>query len=116
MSILIKGMDMPEDCLACRFRDGAWCIALGTDNWRAAYNSAPKGERLSDCPLVEIPPHGDLIDKDVLFRSIEAYYDDITQGAHPAGETSPERAMRLAYGNCLNDIEASPTIIESEGE
>ena len=68
MSILIKGMKMPTRCGRCDmcipvFDDGMFehyecCITAATiDN---------RGEKMEDCPLVEIPPHGRLIDADVL--------------------------------------------------
>lgn len=97
MSILIKGMEMPKDCLACRFRDGAWCIALGTDNWRSAYNTAPKGERLPDCPLVKVPEHGRLIDADAL----EAYW-------------KPDHNRYFDADYFIHTIESAPTIIPAE--
>ena len=52
MSILIKGMEMPEHCGYCRFRYDGICHALQ----KTQYNK-------EDCPLVTVPPHGDLIDR-----------------------------------------------------
>ena len=55
MSILIKGMEMPERCGACFLRvDGC--------KQRIYMEQRPKY-----CPLVEIPtPHGRLIDADAI--------------------------------------------------
>lgn len=53
MSVLIKGMEMPESCNECRFFVDAWCYALDVEDWRNAYNKPPKGERLKGCPLAE---------------------------------------------------------------
>lgn len=62
MSVIIKGMNVPETCYKCHFSDwryGAW--------YRAALQKhlgdVGKG-RTSECPLVELPPHGRLIDAD----------------------------------------------------
>lgn len=58
MSILIKGMDMPEHCYECLLRQGNCCLLL----YEAVPPTVPL-KRLADCPLVEIPtPHGDIKD------------------------------------------------------
>ena len=55
MSILIKGMEMPERCGACFLR-------VGGCKQRIYMEQPPKY-----CPLVEIPtPHGRLIDADAI--------------------------------------------------
>ena len=52
MSVLIKGMEMPDSCEECRFQDEQYylCFALcgmsTYDVWR--------GLRHNDCPLVEV--------------------------------------------------------------
>ena len=62
MSILIRGMEMPRVCAEC-FMDPPCSKALSGDIrvWE---------ERLPDCPLVEIPPHGDLVDRDKLMVDV----------------------------------------------
>lgn len=61
MSVLIKGMQMPENYKECPFSDHeGWCLIPGS--WQERYHCP--GDY---CPLVEIPKkHGDLIDKDEL--------------------------------------------------
>ena len=66
MSVLIQGMEMPKSCFMCPFSeindaDTDLCSITGE-----LYDSTPfKPEfRRSDCPLIEIPPHGRLIDAD----------------------------------------------------
>lgn len=62
MSVLIKGMAMPQNCVHCElFHDEGFCIVTGTSIklWGESRNT--------DCPLVELPDHGDLIDRDALF-------------------------------------------------
>lgn len=54
MSVLIKGMEMPESCDDC-FLPLRYC----------PYAMKPDGS----CPLIELPPHGRLIDADDFFRS-----------------------------------------------
>lgn len=75
MSILIKGMEMPTTCAECRlstaynFKERPLCDALveyiSYGEWQA--------KRLDNCPLVLVPEHGDLIDRDKLERDIERY-------------------------------------------
>lgn len=66
MSILIKGMDMPQGCNDCPLAGDFKCNlmpsipALCKEYDMAVQN----GKRLNNCPLVEIPPHGRLIDAD----------------------------------------------------
>lgn len=66
MSILIKGMEMPTSCADCPIGDTLCCPLMpGVPALWAEYASAVKEKRLhSDCPLVPVPPHGDLIDRD----------------------------------------------------
>ena len=60
MSVLIKGMKMPEDCFSCPLKEEGFC------NITNAY-AGRINERNSDCPLVELPEHhGRIIDADVL--------------------------------------------------
>ena len=54
-SVLIKNMEMPERC--------GQCILRCDCKQRIYMEQRPKG-----CPLVEIPPHGRLIDADKLVR------------------------------------------------
>ena len=60
MSILIKGMKMPKTCMngGCPI-DGKYCDLW----WKAGGGSYG---RHRDCPLIELPDHGDLIDRDAL--------------------------------------------------
>ena len=47
MSLVIKGMEMPKNCGDCWFEH--------------AYEFCES--KYEDCPLIELPPHGDLIDR-----------------------------------------------------
>ena len=68
MSILIRGMEMPKNCLECNFSaqedDGEWYCPF-----TKVY--ALNIGRQVECPLVEVPPHGRLIDADVLVNEYE---------------------------------------------
>lgn len=88
MSVLIKGMQMPEDCFSCPLKEEGFC------NITNAY-AAQIYERSSDCPLVELPEHhGRLIDADAL---------------------AAESLMDGAYGYVdTKEIYDAPTIVEAE--
>lgn len=76
MGVYIKGMEMPIDCLHCCFSSGCsycegssdHCVFEPDDietDWDFAHGVFP--ESIPDwCPLVHVPPHGDLIDKNEL--------------------------------------------------
>ena len=70
MSILIN-MEMPKNCNSCRLLDWSnGCCSLtneATTNRRCVY-------RMAWCPLIELPPHGDLIDRDALFKTDRYVY------------------------------------------
>ena len=102
MSILIRGMEMPTSCTECPCcRHDNWngetahqCnvsfITFGAEDENWIYNTRPNW-----CPLIELPPHGRLIDADELVR--------IWTGAQ-------------FYGSIKPIVDARPTIIEAEGE
>jgi hypothetical protein len=61
MSVLIKGMEKPTSCYDCRFSVDGWCYACVPE-------SEDERKRITTnyCPLVPVPKHGDLIDRDKL--------------------------------------------------
>lgn len=73
MSVLIKGMEMPKTCHCCRM-----CVQVsdGDIDWHweccllcekvARYAT----DRIPGCPLVPVPPHGDLIDREETKRRL----------------------------------------------
>lgn len=107
MSVLIKGMKMPESCLACPMREQGtiheWELYCGlTGDYIGHWDdkSLNNGHRPDVCPLVEVPtPHGRLIDADELLKRKGNAYDS---GGH------------LLYAVGTGSIVAAPTIIEAE--
>ena len=63
MSILIKGMEMPESCWRC-------CLSQLYEKPRAmlvceiTHEEVLRNKIDGNCPLVPVPPHGRLIDAD----------------------------------------------------
>ena len=106
--IYIKGMEMPKNCYICMFfrnetefdKDDRAnilfrCVRTGEESWDY------KGGYLPNCPLIPVPDHGDLIDRDTALNSL-------MNGMVMTGHQS--RAM-----DCLNEIYV-PTIIEADKE
>ena len=69
MSVLIKGMEIPSKCSECMLFDvfGGYCKYL------KEFLDSDKYNKWRDvrCPLVNIPPHGDLIDRDKLRKHLK---------------------------------------------
>lgn len=101
MSVLIKGMKMPENCGECIWIQRGypdWCdLPMGKD----LYNDK---KRPDWCPLVEVPtPHGPLIDKDALLGHMKKTHDKWKIKGHYTPTTDDEiMTMNM------------PTIIEAE--
>ena len=97
MGIYIKGMEMPDNCVEC---------PLETDYGTCGYYSlfveaghdSEVWKRRDDCPLVEVPPHGRLIDADALTT--------VTEMVNGEWKTYVE----------VFEVADAPTIIESEEE
>lgn len=99
MSILIKGMQMPQSCSDCQLNyDQCACSVTGT-RWYSdtmvllGFNCDE--ERLQNCPLVKLPEHhGKLIDEDeIIVPSLSSWSD---------------QAM------VADAIQDAPTVIEAE--
>ena len=105
-SVIVKGMDMPQNCQNCMDANlniaislfGAMCpfcekIFVADINIRK--------QRHPDCPLIELPPHGRLID----IKSVE-------DGKFV---TVINDYQRWWNGALESVIDNAPTVIEAEG-
>ena len=97
MSILIKGLTMPETCIDCPCNDGEYgtCNILG--------QTVCCDGRRSNCPLVAVPEHGDLIDRDELKEQMASVCIGIMAGTDP-------------YNAPLKTIDDAPVVIPEERE
>lgn len=109
MSILIKGAKVPSGCRMCEYKE--WIVEVRS--WICPFrhkfvsNSVLKGgKRYSDCPLVEIPPHGDLIDRDKLKNDIPETDADCFENCRDCTLLHQEDVWDI-----IDDV---PTVIESE--
>ena len=82
MSVLIKGMKMPKSCSTCQMLEGdpadGICHAAGRwldDDEYWTWYVYPEGDiddsKPSNCPLIELPDHGDLIDREKVVKALE---------------------------------------------
>jgi hypothetical protein len=117
MSILIKGMKMPKTCRECPLEqpyDGYNCAITGKSySWALS-------DRPSDCPLVPVPPHGDLIDRNKLYEKtaeweaqalhmveVTMHDEDTTEWRKWSTALTERSAFKF-------DVADAPTIIEAE--
>ena len=116
MSILVKGMEMPKNCLACD-----WCAhTIPADNYICyRLNRAVIGVAEEDvnetvnacCPIIPLSPHGRLGDLDAL----AARFDNGKQiiSSHPFPEEFKAIYSQLA-DEMKNEIGKCPTIIPAD--
>ena len=77
MSVVVKGMRIPENCIRCPMQFGGWCyVAPSEIDERVAptVDEAVEKGKPEWCPLVDLGKHGKLIDADAL--EPDADYDD----------------------------------------
>lgn len=94
MGIYIKGMEMPMRCADCWLMDGEdhWCCAMRGKPLESNYYYGIK-DRPDWCPLIEVPPHGRLIDADALRASLK---DSIAALDGKQKQTEIKRLIREA--------------------
>lgn len=80
MSVYIKGMEMPRACQMCPLSH--WNKLDQLTGCELVRKYVPEtdedfwnNDRPSWCPLIEVPPHGDLIDRDTLLQYKGDCYD-----------------------------------------
>lgn len=116
MSVLIKGLKMPKSCSTCQMLEGdpadGICHAAGRwldDDeywtWYVYTEGDIDDSRPSNCPLIELPDHGDLIDREALDGVL------LTNGIVGA---ITRRKVRYTVGDVRTIIGHAPVIIPAE--
>ena len=103
MSVIVKGMEMPENCLKCPMQFGGWCYAAPPEiDERVAptVDEAVEKGKPEWCPLVDLGKHGRLIDADAMCNDL----------------ATVNRQFERMVEWCINVTEAQPTIVEAEDE
>lgn len=106
--ILIKNMEMPARCELCQFSgiSGKSCELISC-TFTGKHRYFNDGQYMDDCPLVELPPHGRLIDADAMLESIKE-----TRKKDP----EIEDVYTDDYFTLAEWVASAPTIIEGEGK
>ena len=114
MSVYIKGMEMPTSCYLCPCNkdDGFGFFTCGVTHSECDFIRLP-----TDCPLVPVPPHGRLIDADVLRQSIKESIAECHKWANEVegGEMYARVSQSMGtFVECSLRVKAAPTIIPAE--
>lgn len=119
MSILIKGVELPESCRACRLKmncfdcEGLECFCVPLQQQIGDFDDLLADKRRDDCPLVPVPPHGRLIDESAidLSKYEKAAHDALHNGKgsilYDSGVLAGARAITQL-------VRRAPTIIPAE--
>lgn len=119
MGVYIKGMKMPESCHECVAGYGGFCFVAPPES----DGICPDHGRADFCPLIEVKPHGRLIDTDAFLAEQRHLYCDncakrkgVKNGkvkfVYNIGDVS---CRACDIGDVLDSIEDAPTIIRAEG-
>lgn len=103
MSILIKGAKMPNNCCSCQLSSHDMCLLCGkdADDWLES--------RPEYCPLIELPDHGDLIDRNMLIGGFADWY--IQESPMYIGDNG---VVAETIGDAMKAIEAAHVVIPAE--
>ncbi len=103
MSVIVKGMEMPNNCKECAlYIDGA-CYGKGYRDYRSIMDKS----KPDDCPLIELPPHGRLID--ATFE--ENHYASVLLDPTPDVTEQDKKNARII----IEALRMAGTVIEAEG-
>ena len=109
MGVYIRGMNLPDNCMECPLETD-----YGTCGYYSLFVEAGHDseilKRRDDCPLVEVPPHGRLIDADA-FAKDECTNCDGACEALPCDCLNCKSDCRCDF---MKDIADAPTIIPAE--
>lgn len=86
--VMIRGMKMPKACWECPLKvhlfQQLWCTPSNK-----VINRNDNTERELDCPLVEVQPHGDLVDRNYLISEYDRQHKGPAGGARRIMEDAP---------------------------
>jgi hypothetical protein len=114
MSILIQGMEMPKNCAYCplsEYRNTSLgqildCKRIGTVGTALRDTHDVLNRRHPNCPLIELPPHGRLIDADAVNKAMDERIEKLKDDKSIYEASCVSTALDMF----------APTVIEAEGE
>ena len=105
MSVIVKGLEMPKACADCHLNLDATCSPKGYMVEDSCYE-----KRADWCPLIELQPHGRLIDADAFMEMYKEKYCAECDDHHGL-------RCRVCFVDSLFDhMQTAPTILEAEVE
>ena len=99
-------MEMPTSCDDCRLNNGISCYAVPEYTEDGVVGRTD--DRPDWCPLVPVPPHGDLIDRDALMKILSKVID-INASIEQRNEATDQERRCLWWFE--QQIGIAPTII-----
>ena len=123
MSILIKGMKMPKNCMECPFKGfdrakGNICTIDEEISLHAVLDGLDiKFVKMGNCPLIEIPDHGDLIDKNKAVNLLDhgsKCVSAIQKVAEDEKDISYCQGVMVGYANAIVVLDNAPVVIPAE--
>ena len=119
MSILIRGMEMPETCKLCylsEFDPHFYAYVCKPTGVRIDYEMAKIDRPRRTCPLIHVSDHGRLIDADKL-KGIVSSAKHMDAGIYD-GKTlySDHLIVGADYDDVCAAIDETPTVISAEEE
>ena len=115
MSILIK-MEMPKNCGECPIYEH---LSIHENTFRFCRLTRMETnpiERRDDCPLIELPKYGDLIDKDKLTDAIDniTWYHQNRNKDMVEGANSAEHQAWYREQDVHEAVADAPIVVEGE--
>ena len=117
VSVLVKNIKMPENCIECISSDLR--TAIKCTEWTEISAGRRENERAWSCPLVEIPEkHGRLIDAEALIDTLEqaiAIMETMLKQLDLEADDGCLMELK-AYRDIRDGIKEIDAVIEAEGE
>jgi len=126
MSIYIRDLDAPKECNACDYtaynvRNGmSYCRITGTTLARD-FEVIDDGFKPEDCPIVQVPPHGDLIDRNKLYEKTAEWEAqalhmvEVTMNDEDTTEWKRWSTVLTERSAFKYDVADAPTVIPKSG-
>lgn len=114
--IYIHGLEMPGNCWDCPLiiEEERFSVCL-----QLARVIDDESKRPSDCPIVPVPDHGDLIEREPLRASIKESIDECHKWAEEVNDGEMYARVSQSLGTfveCSLRVKAAPTIIPADKE
>ena len=115
MSVLIKIKKMPENCQECFCLNDEYFYCQAMSRKPSDENVIKK--RPDWCPLIEIPPHGRLVDADAYAQEIRERHESASEWYKKATDDEilarAESAM-ITFTECFLTLKKMSTVIPAE--